>query len=262
MITEGDSPDLLAKAGEHGLPSNADIYARSLRATDPRLEITVIEPYAPDFNLDEIDPGLFDGFVFTGSNVQWSVEAPEAKPVRATMEMAFASGKPVLGSCNGMQMAALLLGGRVHASPNGMELGLARNLTLTDAGKAHPLHKRRRPVFASPCVHRDEVSKLPDGAVLTAWNHHTPVQAMVYETNGVTYWGMQYHPEATPAEFADLISMPGCIFAEGGDLVDDLRAASADPRGPAARRLGALEDDLEPATCRTELANWLTLIRG
>ncbi|RED52138.1 type 1 glutamine amidotransferase [Aestuariispira insulae] len=260
LIVEGDTPDLLDRAARHGLPGNAGIYARSLLAIDPNLKISVVEPYAAGFDLQAFLPDAFDGIVFTGSNVPWSVAAPDARPLRVTMETAFRSGTPVLGSCNGMQMAALLLGGEVAESPNGMELGIARGITLTEEGRSHPLHSGRRPVFACPCVHRDEVRRLPDGAVLTAWNKHTPVQAMVYETGGVTYWGMQYHPEATLREFADLISLPGCIFAEGGDLVDDLRVADSAPQGDAARRLGASEDDLEPAMRSRELANWLSML--
>ena len=53
-----------------------------------------------------------------------------------------------------------------------------------------------RPIeYAAPCIHRDEVAQLPKDAVLLAGNAHSPVQAFVVETDTVTFWGTQYHPE-------------------------------------------------------------------
>ena len=254
VIFEGNPAGMIAREG-HG---NGDLYMAALRRAATRQpEIEIRHPYAPGFRAEAQALDGVDGIVFTGSSVQWSVDAPEAAPLRAAMEAAFAAGKPVLGSCNGLQLAAVVLGGAAGPSPNGRELGIARDVTLSEAGRNHPLHRGRRPVFAVPCVHRDEVTALPRGAVVTAGNAHSPVQAMVYEEGGIRFWGMQYHPECRPAHFAPLIEDGASLFNSAPELAADLRAADADPEGAAARRLGAIEDDLAPHMRLSELRNWL-----
>ena len=104
------------------------------------------------------------------------------------MRKVFEAGLPTLGSCNGMQLAASVLGGQSSASPNGREDGLARDVTLTEAGRAHPFMAGRIDGYAAPCVHRDEVSRLPDGAVVLATNNHSEVQAFAYENDGIRFW--------------------------------------------------------------------------
>ena len=92
-------------------------------------------------------------------------------------------------------MAAHVLGGTCRAAPAGREDGMARGLTLSAAAGLHPMMQGRDPVFAAVCVHRDEVHTLPPGAVVLAGNNHSKVQAMVYEQDGICFWGSQYHPE-------------------------------------------------------------------
>ena len=55
------------------------------------------------------------------------------------MEQVFTHAKPVWGSCNGLQLAAVVLGGSVAASPNGIEIGLAKDMMKTTDGQAHPM---------------------------------------------------------------------------------------------------------------------------
>ena len=86
------------------------------------MRMCVVNPYEGILNADDF-AGV-DGVVFTGSGVSWSTDAPEAACQRAAMELAFDAGLPSWGSCNGMQLAAVVLGGQVAASPNGLGLAL------------------------------------------------------------------------------------------------------------------------------------------
>ena len=140
-----------------------------------------------------------------------------------------------------------------------MEIGLARDVELTDAGRAHPMMQGRRDGFCVPCIHRDEVQRLPEAAVLIAGNTHSPVQAMAYHANGVDFWGMQYHPELPAAAIADYVIDGHSMFAQGTTISSDLRAAATD--ADAAMRLGGTLDDLREKVRTTELANWLTYIQ-
>ena len=250
LILEGNTPELLRQGKADSLP-----FVTSLLALDPALKLRLANPYGQEIGDDLIDGA--DGVIFTGSGTDWATDAPEAAPQRAAMERVFAAGRPSWGSCNGMQLAAVVLGGAVGASPKGREDGIARDITLTGAGQAHPMMAGKPRAFASPCAHRDEVQGLPEGAVLIAGNAHSPVQAMVYEQDGVDFWGVQYHPECTALDVA------GWYRGRDGDfaaMVANLERAEADP--DAAARLGATPDQLSLLGRTRELANWLAHVTG
>jgi GMP synthase (glutamine-hydrolysing) len=213
----------------------------------------VVAPYKTP--LEEV--GEVDGIILTGSGVNWSVDAPEAASLRDAMVPVLDAGVPIWGSCNGLQLAAVVLGGAVGASPNGQELGLARDMILTEAGADHAMMAGRAKGFAVPCLHRDEVQRLPDGAVLLAGNAHSPVQAMAYEQGGVRFWGTQYHPEMSPSSVARGLRGYGLFQDRLADL-EALEQAECD--AVAAARLGSSVEELSPTGRARELSNWLQLI--
>ncbi|MEH6359914.1 MAG: type 1 glutamine amidotransferase [Amylibacter sp.] len=257
LILESNTPQMVDADRARGQAISADHYMAALKANAPDLQIRVVEPYRKPLTPADLDGA--DGVVFTGSGVNWSTDAPEAAALRGAGEMVFNTGLPTIGSCNGLQLAATLLGGEVGASPKGMEIGLARDIELTAEGRLHPMMQGRRDEFCVPCVHRDEVQRLPDGAVLIAGNAHSPVQAMTYHANGVDFWGMQYHPELPTVAIADYVQDRDSLFAKGANLAADLRVAGTDMS--AAMRLGCTPDDLREPVRTTELANWLAYIR-
>lgn len=267
LILEGDDPHQLAISARQGQTSNAAYYSLAFQSISPSLtnnsldlQIDTVQPYHHDFNLDQLDLAPYDGVVFTGSTVNWSVDDPEAKPLRDTMEKVFAQGIPTLGSCNGMQLAAVVLGGQVADSPNGRELGMARNIRLTKEGQQHMLHQGREDGYACCCIHRDEVSQLPTDAILTATNDHSQVQAFVYEQGAIQFWGMQYHPEMKPGQISALIAGDG-LFTGEAQLAEDLAAIQQDSNSDAVQRLGIRVSDLAPEMMMRELYNWLRMIR-
>ncbi|WP_071674535.1 type 1 glutamine amidotransferase [Nioella nitratireducens] len=231
-------------------PRSAGFFTESIEIVDPTLQTRVIAPY--DGPVDDAMLSDVDGAIFTGSAVEWGVDAPQAAPLRAVMERIFAARIPSYGSCNGMQMAAFVLGGASGPSGNGQEAGLAQAVALTDAGTRHPFLAGRRSGFAAPCIHLHEVTRLPEGAVLLAGNSHSPVQAFAYEQAGVRFWGVQYHPEMSPACLAGILAEQG---GHGAATLADLRHAETDAE--AARRLGAAPEDVTPEGRLTEIRNWL-----
>lgn len=237
LIVESNAPDLVAKG-----KSGAAGFVNSFSLLAPAAVLRHVAPYHAA--LAESDLEGVDGVVFTGSGVNWSTDATEAAPLRKAMETVFQAGLPVWGSCNGMQLAAVVLGGSVRASPNGQELGLARDIQRTEAGARHPMLSGRRDGFAVPCLHRDEVATLPEGATLLAGNVHSPVQAMVYEAGGVRFWGTQYHPELSRRDVADGLRGYG-LFQEGQVDMAALEQA---------------ETDAEQVDRLRELANWVAMI--
>ena len=216
-----------------GMPASAPGFAAVLQALSPQITCSFCAPYLGQ----ALPEGAFDGVVFTGSAVIWGVDAPEGGVLREIWRQVTCWKVPIWGSCNGMQMAAFMLGGQCAASPHGDEFGMADAITVTDIGRGHPMMQGRASQFRAPTVHRDEVQHLPSGACLLARNAHSPVQAFAYETADIGFWGTQYHPEFLQADVAAWLASSGKSMPE------------------TEERDG--QDDLSVATRTLELQNWL-----
>lgn len=245
LIVEATPAALIAQ----GRFDFAACFAPVLHSLCTDLTLRQTNPYDTPWQAEALDHA--DAVIFAGSSVDWSTDAPEAAPLRTAMEAVFKAGKPVWGSCNGMQLAAVVLGGTVGASPNGTEIGLARNIRMTTAGQSHAMMQGRRNGFAVACIHFDEVTALPQGATLLAGNAHSPVQAMAYTQGGVDFWGTQYHPELHSAQIAAILNQSGDNPALA-NLLD-----KADTQDDAAAELGTTPAEQSRAGHSLELANWL-----
>lgn len=249
LIVESNTPEMVAEGG-----SNARPFLDTLPVLDADLTLKTAAPYQAALTRGDLD-GV-DGVMFSGSGVDWSTADARAEPLARAMRLVFEHGLPVWGSCNGMQLAASVLGGDVGASPNGVEIGLAQDLRLTDAGRSHPMMQGRRDGDAVPCIHRDEVQRLPEGAVVLAGNAHSPVQAFAYERDGIRFWGVQYHPEFSPSIVAGWMAERDPQDARHADL----QVVETDAE--AAGRLGTSIDAMTLPNRARELTNWLTMVRG
>jgi GMP synthase (glutamine-hydrolysing) len=247
LIVESNPAGLSARLERLAGGSYGVIYAAQLKAVRAEMVTMITSPYDGD-PLPDLTG--FNGVVFTGSSVDWNTHDVRVAPLADAMRAVFAAGLPVLGSCNGMQLAATLLGGRSDLSPNGREDGLARDIRITQAGAAHPLLSGRTDGYAVPCVHRDEVIQLPAGAVLLAGNTHSKVQAFAYEAQGVKFWGMQYHPELS-------LEFIGQYMAATDRLPShDAAALRHAQESQAAEQLQVRKSDMHPDMLRREIHNW------
>ena len=123
---------------------------------------------------------------------------------------------------------------------------------------ANPSRPRRaNGRHAVPCIHRDEVERLPKGAVLLAENDHSPVQSFSYRAGG-RFLGAQYHPK-TATSIAKSPRAGNGVFSAQTALIDDLEAGERDAR--AAERLGTTCAALHPKERTRELANWLLHVK-
>jgi GMP synthase-like glutamine amidotransferase len=135
---------------------------------------------------------------------------------------ALARQTPVLGICLGSQLIAKALGARVYRNPYA-EIGWAP-VSFTEAA-------RRDPVFAdvpSPTTFfhwHNETFDLPEGAELLARSDRCRHQAYRYGRN---VYGLQFHPEITPAMIEDWCAQPvncGDVRA----LTEPIDAYATDP---------------------------------
>ena len=121
LIVESDTPEIVEACHARGEMAYGEVLASVLTAIDPDVLPDIVAPYEDEV----LELGGVDGVVFTGSSVSWNTSDAQANPLASAMEAAFAEGLPVWGSCNGMQLAASVLGGAVGQEPKGREDGLA-----------------------------------------------------------------------------------------------------------------------------------------
>ena len=258
VILEANTPDIVDHRRSKGITTAAECYQIAFRDFGADVDSMIVEPYRDGFSAADLEGA--DAAIFTGSGVAWSVDGPEGKVYLDACQMVFDAGLPTFGSCNGLQMASVLLGGTVQHSPNGLEVGVARALTLTDAGRSHAMMAERDDGYCVPCIHRDEVGRLPDGAELLAGNEHSPVQAFSYKGNGVDFWGVQYHPEMTATNVAEMLQDRLDPFENEEEvLIRDLLALETSDE--IAERHGTTSEAQRAETRALELRNWVSYLK-
>jgi GMP synthase (glutamine-hydrolysing) len=140
-----------------------------------------------------------DGLLVLGGRM--SAHAEDEPGITATRELlaaAVAADVPTLGICLGAQLLAVATGGRVHVdAPPGREAGIVDVRwrpeatgdplvgALAAAGRSTPM----------PTMHADAIVDLPRTATWLAASRMYPYQAFRVGSA----WGVQFHPEASPA---------------------------------------------------------------
>jgi GMP synthase (glutamine-hydrolysing) len=209
----------------------------------------------------------FDGIAWTGSPLSAYDGSPAVNAQIDLAREAYHTGVPCFGSCWGLQIMCAALGGRVHANPNGYEVGIARAITLNDEGRAHKMFEGKASVFDALATHYDEVVELPDNAVLLASNAMSRVQAVEIVDGDKVFWGVQYHPEY------DLRQIAAILRRRAEPMVRDGLAASVEDIEQMATHLMQLHEDptrrdiawkygiganvLDHTIHRREFTNWL-----
>lgn len=268
LVVEGNTAaDRARHAGNRGAtPSEA--YAEVLRALAPDAIVDIAFPADPGGNLPDAG-GLegYDGVALTGSSLNLYDMTPDIRSQIDLARAVFASGTPVFGSCWGLQVLTTAAGGIVRRNPKGREMGFARKIVPTEAGRAHPLLAGRPAAFDAPAVHQDEVETMAPGTTLLASNGMSEVQAVEIRVGAATAWAVQYHPEFSLAEVAAIGRAIGPRLVDEGFFEDDeavarwsadLDALNADPANRTiAWRHGLDGELLDTGQRRTEIANWI-----
>lgn len=267
LVIDGNVADIRARQNAALGYDSGTGYARVLRSIHPALEIDVVTPADAD---PRFPPGVglgdYGGVTMTGSALNvYNGGAPVTRQIEL-VKAVFAAGVPFFGSCWGLQVAVTAAGGEVRANPRGREFGFARRIQLTDAGRDHPLFAGKPAAFEAPCVHRDEIHRLPPGAALLATNEFG-VQAASFTVGRGTFWGVQYHPEydyrdiAVAAErYGDTLVTEG-MFRDRPALAafaEDLRSLQANPSDAPLLWKHGLGPAMRSETVRLlEIRNWL-----
>lgn len=247
--------------------SNEAHFSESLRLHDRRVESVTMEAADEAALRGVLSLDDFDGAILTGS--PWGVyeDRQEISGQIALARRLYEGGVPVFGSCYGLQLMAKALGGDVHINPRGREVGVARAITLNEAGKAHAMFAEKPAMFDALCSHQDEVSRVPEGGVVLASNDISHVQAMTVDRGTSSFWGVQYHPEFDFSTIASILERTSARnLAEGlardaaemAEVVADMRALAAhDAPRSIAWRMGLKPDVLDQRQRTAEFGAWL-----
>ena len=212
--------------------------------------------------------GDFDGVWISGSPFNtYRLDQPTVVEQIELARAVWQSGVPTFGSCWGLQLMTAALGGTVHLNPRGREIGVARRIRPTPAGRCHALLRGKEQTFDALCSHEDEVATLPSGSTVLASNEVSSVQAAAISDGGRTFWGVQYHPEFDFAAVAAIIGLRAerhlseglaRSSAEVDAIITDFRDLASDPmRKDLAWRYGVGADVLDPRVRTAEFGNWL-----
>ena len=242
--------------------------------------LETLQRHFPEIDFDRVDaaePGNvlplgtslndYQALVIGGSSMHAYEEIPEVQR-QVEMLRAFAeTGRPIFGSCWGLQIAAVAAGGNVRACRNGGEVVVARKLMLSDAGRRHSIYADKPPVFDAPCIHFDEIESLPSGAELLCSNSHSEVQAAIIPLGKSTVTGVQYHPEFDLRHLYDTVRMYGEMLIDQGFFADDaarlgyeghLERLADNPEDVALQwQLGIDADVVDDDVRSREITNWV-----
>jgi GMP synthase (glutamine-hydrolysing) len=268
LIAEGTPAVWQAERAGFGLPSNLSLLAAAVRLHCPEIRCTqlnIADGKPLPFGITLSD---FDGVMFPGSPLHIYDPDPCVTRQIDFARAAFAAGVPVWGSCWGLQLAVVALGGAVRRNPRGRELPIARAITVTEAGRVHPLLASRPAIFDALCSHLDEIETLPPDSQVLAANEVSAIQAVTVQTAGrSSFNGTQYHPEHTLAVSAALIQMRAAELVEEGfgtepseivAVAEDYCALNAEPtRRDLIWRYGIASEIMDPICRTTEIGNWL-----
>lgn len=177
------------------------------------------------------EPGshfAYAGVIVSGSPAMVSDREEWSEKSGRWLVAALRAGIPILGVCYGHQLLAQALGGRVDFHPDGMELG-THQVTLTEAGRAHPLLAELPAFFQGNMSHSQTVTCLPDSAVLLAYSAHDAHQIVAYGERALS---LQFHPEFNVAAMQAYVSHKSgqssspCPMRLGTPVLDTPLAAS------------------------------------
>jgi GMP synthase-like glutamine amidotransferase len=167
-------------------------------------------------DLGETVPDLraFDAVIFAGGEYRpEEFEEPFFQAERVRIMEALEASTPILGICLGHQLLAYWLGGEVKRGQ--WEVGWLP-VTVSEAGSADPLLSGLGQSFYAFLWHGDQVTKLPEEAVLLASSERCRVQA--YRLGQRPVWGVQFNPQYDPVIAEGVTRNSGWLPKFGWDV--------------------------------------------
>jgi GMP synthase (glutamine-hydrolysing) len=167
-------------------------------------------------DLGETVPDLrdYDAIIFAGGEYRPDqFEAPIFHAERERIMEALDARVPILGVCLGHQLLAYWLGGEVQQGR--WEIGWLP-IAINREGQEDPLLEGLGSEFHGFLWHGDQITRLPDEAVLLASSERAKVQA--YRLVGRPVWGVQFNPQYDPVIAESLVLNTKWLAPNGWDV--------------------------------------------
>ncbi|MGA1676766.1 MAG: glutamine amidotransferase-related protein [Pseudomonadales bacterium] len=165
-------------------------------------------------------PDACDAYLITGSRHSVYDPLPWLPPLVEFLRAALAGQRKIIGICFGHQLIAHFFVGETAAAAVGWCIVLQENRVEATASWMTPSVSS----FSLPASHRDQVQRLPHGAVRFASTERCPNAGFVV---GDQIFALQCHPEFTRAYAEDLLKVREPVL--GSERVAAARASLAMP---------------------------------
>ena len=269
LIIDGYTKEAREQLQSGGASLAADLYNNMLLKCSPvPSQCDIIFPADPGVGLPAgEDIQNYHGVAWTGCSSCIYSGTPDVEVQIEFARECFRYGVPGFGSCWAAQIAVVAAGGKVEANPKGREMGIARDIQLTDEGETHPLYAGKPKCFDAFTSHDDEITFLPDEATRLSGNEFTSVQSVAVSYENSEFWAVQYHPEYNLHEMARLMFcrleklIKLSFFQnenEGLAYIDQLELLHSDPsRFDIASELNIKPDVTDDSVRLIEVQNWI-----
>ncbi|MCZ6643852.1 MAG: GMP synthase [Gammaproteobacteria bacterium] len=141
-----------------------------------------------------------DAYLITGSRHSVYDDLPWIRDLVTFVDAALQANRKIIGICFGHQLVAHYFGGETRAADQGWGVGVKMSCIENQGSWMDP----PRDELALLCSHKDQVVKLPDGAIGFASSEFCPCAGFVWNDLVLTFQG---HPEFTKSYSAASMQM-------------------------------------------------------
>ena len=207
LIVEGnirkDSEFFIKAAGA----SAADNLKNLILKIEPSAIAEIINPDHDDETTNALkDMGKYNGIVFTGGAMRINDMTDVIKKHINFASNCFNEKNKILAICWGLQVCSTAAGGKVNPGKNGAHIGIASDVIVNNEGKEHFIYKDKKKIFTSPAFNFDEVSELPENAILLSSDKVNNVMGVSFSAGNSEIIGLQYHPDYEYFQMLKLIA--------------------------------------------------------
>lgn len=267
LIVDGYSKESRDKFDDVGMTTAGELYALMLKEYLPNSLYEIF--YSSDDESSAIpDLSSFNGILWPGCNLTiYDEQDLRVTKMISIANLGFEKGIHQFGSCWGAQIAVYIAGGKVKSNPKGREMGIARNISLSEDGINHPMYKNKPKVFEAFISHVDEITSMPDNSKILSGNKFTSVQAVDVKYKNGSFWAVQYHPEYNFSEMSKLIKareeklIQEKFFENGSELLNYSTKMELLEKLPEKKdlkwQLGIDDSLLDKEVRQVEFKNWI-----
>jgi len=256
LIVEGNTNEENINFDEAGCIPQSENFKLHVKKLEPNCDIEIVAP-GDDQSISNIVNSLkkYNGIILTGSTLRVNDNSNEIKKHIQFAKKCFENEKKIFAACWGLQITVTAAGGKCRVSPNGVHVGIAQDVELTNEGKKHDLYSLKSHKFSTPAFNHDEVEIPPTNSIILASDKINKIMALQFNIGKSEIWGLQYHPEIPYDYMVKLIKhrskglIDKNIFRDINDVnthIEVIEKANTE-----------LKDDIRTL----ELKNWLNYIK-